>query len=102
MPVVHGPHHLYEFLGSPNQSLQMQAATLGEALDAYQRAFPVRLAPATGYDGRYFLYLNLDSGDEQLIDIHVRRGNDDFCARQDRDLPLQDDDVVVLMALLEC
>lgn len=102
MPVVHGPHHLDEFLGAPDQSLQVQAATLGEALDAYERAFRVRIAPASGYDGRYFLYLELDNGNEQQIDIHVRRGDGEFCARQDRDLPLQDDDAIVLMSLMVC
>lgn len=102
MPVVHGPHHLDEFLGSPDQSLQAQAATLGEALDAYERAFRVRIAPQTEYDGRYFFYLELDGGSKQLIDIHVRRGDDEFCARQDRDLPLQDDDVILLMAFRVC
>lgn len=102
MPVVHGPHHLDEFLGSPDQSLQVQAATLGEALDAYERAFRVRIAPAVGHDGRYFLYLDLDSGDEQPIDIHVQRSDGEFCARQDRDLPLRDDDVILLMGLLAC
>ncbi|WP_157476583.1 hypothetical protein [Lysobacter sp. Root690] len=102
MPVVHGPYHLDEFLGSPDQSLRVRAASLGEALDAYQHAFRTRIAPAVGYDGRYFLYLELDSGNEHLIDIHVRRGDDEFCARQDRDLPLQDDDVVVLMAFMAC
>lgn len=102
MPVVHGPNHLDEFLGSPDQSLRVQAATLGEALDAYQRAFRARIAPAIGYDGRYFLYLDLDSGNEQQVDIHVRRGDGEFCARQDRDLPLQDDDVILLMGLMAC
>ncbi|MFQ6311778.1 hypothetical protein [Lysobacter capsici] len=102
MPVLHGPKHLDEFLGSPDQSLQVRAATLGQALAAYQDAFRVRIAPAVGYDGRYFLYFELDSGDELLIDIHVRRGDDEFCVRQDHDLPLQDDDVVLLMAFRVC
>jgi hypothetical protein len=80
-----------------------EAETLGSALLAYSREYGVRFRP---YDGshphipfepgeppKYFFYEKSD-GSSQLVDIHIERGREIICAKQDLSIRLQQGDAV--------
>ncbi|MGH8079776.1 MAG: hypothetical protein ACREP7_04305 [Lysobacter sp.] len=96
MPRIEGPKHSAGIPGVPDQSLFVQAATLGEALAAYEAEYAVEIVESNQHDGRYFIHRDLVSGEEEYVDIHVIRGDGEHCARQDRDLILFEDDLIVL------
>lgn len=88
--------------------IEVDAKTLGEALDAYCEQASVTIVP---YDGRfdnqheekvthpnvakYFMY---DDGGRRfgklVTDIHIRRGDEDICPKQSLLFPLVDGDYV--------
>lgn len=85
------------------EPLRKAAETLAEALEAYAREFGVKFR---AYDGslpevpfgkdeprKYFFYEKAD-GDSFLVDIHVERGHEDICPKQDLDFRLQPADRV--------
>jgi hypothetical protein len=79
------------------------AATLGEALAAYEREFHVRFRP---YDGSLpeirfepgappkFFFLDEADGNSMLMDIHIQRGREEICPKQDLNFPLLDGDEI--------
>lgn len=92
------------------QPLVVEAGTLAEALAAYTAAFGVRFRP---YDGsaplvpfrsdeppKYFIHESPD-GSSLLVDIHVRRGSQIICPKQDLNFRLQPTDRVEI-GLLAC
>lgn len=104
MPRLFGPDTFGETFDDDDRPLDVDAATLGEALAAYERAFDVSLTP---YDGRYpnvrldpadpkyFIYKSKrPKWEETLVDIHVERDGVSICARQDLAFPLHADDVI--------
>lgn len=86
----------------PPAPLRLRAATLGDALDAYEEAYGAEIFAADGHGGRYFVCQDLDSGDEYLVDVHVLREGEELCPRQDRGFALRPGDRVLLMGLLAC
>ncbi|MGO1068603.1 hypothetical protein [Lysobacter sp. CA199] len=96
MPSIQGPKHRTEVMGMPDESLSVRAASLGEAIAAYEAEYAVAIVESQDHNGRYFIHRDLRSGEEEYVDIHVLRGDGEHCARQDRDFPLREDDVIVL------
>ena len=89
----------------------VQADTLGLALKVYTRYFKSTLAP---YDGplpkgwneknnqrKYFLHTASDYK-TQILDIHIMRGEDEICPKQDLDFALQYGDIVHVGVILVC
>ncbi len=75
-----------------HEPLRTTAKTLADALDAYSKEFGVSILP---YDGslpeipfvaeespRYFFHRKTH-GECFLVDIHVERGSEDICPKQD-------------------
>lgn len=83
--------------------LLAEAETLGDALRAYSRQYGVRFKPYDGSDPsvlfepgeppKYFFYETSD-GSSQLVDVHIERGADVICAKQDLSIRLQRGDAV--------
>lgn len=84
------------------------ARTVKQALSIYSEAYQVSLQP---YDGRYddtpfnlenpkfFMYFADDESDrfhDSLVDIHVQRGEDFVCIKQNLDFELKDGDTINL------
>ena len=84
------------------------AKTIKQALSIYGQAYKVALKP---YDGRfdempfdpanpkYFICSFDDETDRNhgtLVDIHVRRDEEEICIKQDLDFELRDGDIVDL------
>jgi hypothetical protein len=87
------------------EPLRVPAETLAEALAAYTREFGIRFRP---YDGsfawapvghrqpaKYFWYESA-AGGSSVVDIHIRRGLESICPKQDLSLRLLPDDDVVI------
>ena len=85
------------------EPLLVHAETLEEALASYTRRFGVRFRP---YDGslpsipfgpgdppKFFFYERAD-GSSILVDIHIERGTDTICPKQDLGVRLQPTDRV--------
>ena len=110
MPKIFGPDTFGETFNDDDRPLEVEAATLGEALAAYERAFDVKFTP---YDGRYpnvrldpadpkyFIYASKrPKREETLVDIHVERDGASICTRQDLAFPLRADDVIQIGMLV--
>ncbi|EGF93156.1 hypothetical protein ABI_15960 [Asticcacaulis biprosthecium C19] len=90
---------------------EVSAATLGEAIRQFEAAFSVTVSPYDGTDPalpftegeprRYFFYSNADA-DRFLIDIHIFRGTEEICPKQNLDYPLQNGDIVDMAGPLVC
>ena len=76
----------------------IEAATLGEAIAAAAAILRVRIVP---HDPPKWFRLSGVPGREKymLVDIHVFRGNENICPKQDLTFPLLDSDVVGIGAL---
>ena len=85
------------------EPLRTNANTLAEALDAYAKEFRVRFRP---YDGslievpfgrdephKYFFHEKAD-GDCFLVDVHIERGSEEICPKQDLGVILRPGDRV--------
>ena len=117
MPVIHGPNNRWHGPpdGAPDLAFRCACETLGEAINAYERAFCVSITP---YDGinppvspeadagpKYFVYSDAPLGeepDEILVDIHVERNGEEICPKQDLAFRLQPDDVVQIWTGMVC
>jgi len=113
---IAGPHAVERVVGGrieydESSPLRAVAATLGDALAAYQHHFDVVIYP---YDGsaadypiprdeitKYFWYRSSDSED-QVLDIHISRGSELICPKQNLDFPLIDGDVVEIGVAVVC
>ena len=83
--------------------LIVDADTLISALEAYSRRYGALIRPYDGSDPRipfqageppkYFFYTKAD-GSVWLVDIHIKRGTDDICPKQDLRFRLQHGDEV--------
>jgi len=91
------------------EPVRVQARTLAESLAAYTRELGVQFRP---YDGssawapldrgqpaKYFWY-ETASGGSSVVDIHIRRGEQSLCPKQDLSFPLQPGDDIVIGPLL--
>ena len=90
------------------EPLIVEATTLGDAIQAYEQEFGLSITP---YDGtlpraafahgeapKYFFYTKADS--TQLVDIHIQRGDEEICPKQDLSFILLEDDVLHIGSLV--
>jgi hypothetical protein len=83
--------------------LLVEAATLAEALAAYSHRFGVRFRPYDGSDplipfergepAKFFFHEGAD-GSSHLVDIHIQRGTESICPKQDLSIRLKPTDRV--------
>jgi len=113
---IAGPHAIKRGVAGSieyveSSPLRAIAATLGDALAVYQKHFGVAICP---YDGsaadypipedeipKYFWYRSSDSAD-QVLDIHIRRGTELICPKQDLGFLLIDGDSVEIGVARAC
>jgi hypothetical protein len=85
------------------EPLMVDAKTLAEALAAYGHQYGVRFRAYDGSDpavpfeddepAKYFFYEKAD-GTSYLVDIHIERGKEEICPRQDLSVWLEPSDRV--------
>ncbi|WP_412024628.1 hypothetical protein [Burkholderia cepacia] len=88
-------------------ALKVDALTLGDAIAQYESRFSVRISPHVDaedadekFGDKYFRYVDALSGVNQLVDIHVIRGDAELCPKQNLTFALEDADMVELGPLL--
>lgn len=101
-PQAHPPSHGQIRLQVP-APLLVHAETLGAALASYTQRFGVQFKPydgshalvpfAPGEPPKYFVYERAD-GSSELVDIHIERGAETICPKQDLSVRLQPNDRV--------
>ncbi|CAM2143919.1 protein of unknown function [Pararobbsia alpina] len=112
MVLLCGPKNSrYTYTGSrcphTDLALESDALTLGDAIAQYERHFGVRISihidaedAEEKFGDKYFRYID-EAGDEDiLVDIHVFRGDEELCPKQNLDFALEDADIVELGPLL--
>jgi hypothetical protein len=81
--------------------LLVDADTLESALAAYSRQYGVRIRPYDGSNPRVpfepgeppkFFFYEKSDGDSWLVDIHIRRGAESICPKQDLSVSLRHSD----------
>jgi hypothetical protein len=111
MVSIHGPSNRTKRTPSGREGifllkcdpLVVDADTLGSAIAAYSRQYAVRFRPYDGSDPqipfgpgelpKYFFYEQFD-GSCRLVDIHIKRGTESICPRQDLSVSLRQGDEV--------
>ncbi|MBL8546613.1 MAG: hypothetical protein JNL81_09110 [Hyphomonadaceae bacterium] len=83
---------------------EVDAATLGEALDAYSRNYGVAFATYDGSwptlpfdpsDPKWFFYRSKrPKWEEVVVDVHIERGDEEICPRQNLAFPLRVNDEI--------
>jgi hypothetical protein len=88
-------------------ALQSNARTLGDAVIEYETHFNVRVTPMRApFDGnpqnagKYFMFTDQSTGAQQLVDIHIIRGDEEICPKHDLFFALLLDDIVELGELM--
>ncbi|WP_153065957.1 hypothetical protein [Xanthomonas campestris] len=83
------------------------ACSLGDTISEYEVHFNVKIAPMLEpFDGnpdnygKYFKFLELDTGHWQAVDIHIIRDGQEICPKQDLSFSLEPQDVVELGELI--
>jgi hypothetical protein len=112
MPLLCGPlNSRFTYTGSPcphlDLALPSAAKTLGEAIAHYANHFAVEIsAMTTPLDGKpenlgkFFECRQPATGMYWVLDIHVLRGNEELCPKQDLLFGLHAQDIVELGALV--
>jgi hypothetical protein len=108
MAKVFGPDTSFARISLEDDEIpfEVDAATLGEALDAYARHYDVTFAPYDGSwpklpldpaDPKWFFYRSKrPKWEEALVDIHIERDDVFLCPRQNLAFPLlQNDDIKI-------
>jgi hypothetical protein len=101
---LYGPENLTpEIFVLGSKPFIVDARTLGSAIEEYSREFHVEIRPYDGSDPsipldpreqrKYFFYERLDESCF-LVDIHVQRGKENICPKQNLDFSLLDGDEV--------
>lgn len=107
---VFGPCNPRHVFGGPDLQKQQEnpfcisAGDLAGALKAYEAHFGVTIEPhrvllqgQTEY--KYFNVTSSRSRESGLVDIHVFRGSEEICPRQDLEFPLNEGDVIEMGSL---
>ncbi|RDV00899.1 hypothetical protein DWV00_03995 [Trinickia dinghuensis] len=88
-------------------ALPVDALTLGDALVKYESHFCVRISvhidagdAEEKFGEKYFRYVDEATGANQLVDIHVFRGNAELCPKQKLDFALESADIVEIGPLV--
>ncbi|KMW44486.1 hypothetical protein PQH03_15920 [Ralstonia insidiosa] len=112
MPLVFGPKNSrYTYTGSPcphsDLAFHSDAETLNAALREYEAHFGVTIVPHVDakdaiekFGEKYFLHTDNASGVSQLVDIHVIRGGEELCIKQDVSFALKATDLVEMGDLI--
>lgn len=89
----------------------VNASTFGRALEIYCSYFKCALEPFSGelpqgwcghgIEGSYFQYTP-QHGEESVLDIHIRRGEDILCPKQDMSYPMKTDDIITVGVFRIC
>jgi len=87
----------------------VEATTLKEAIDIYSVEFNVNIKQCESEpgieEGKYFWQVDLDSNTlipKRLLDIHVYRGEENICVKQDLCFNLQDGDIIEMLSNRIC
>jgi hypothetical protein len=88
-------------------ALRSEAATLGQAIAEYEGHFNVKVTPMTKplYGiaenvGKYFDCREPKTGMQWIVDIHVFRGGEELCPKQDLQFHLLAEDIVEMGELI--
>ncbi len=112
MPLLCGPlNSRFTFTGSlcPHLDLAIQsnAQTLGEALSDYERHFKIKIKPMLepldgdpANAGKYFQFWGDGAANWTAVDIHILRGTEEICPKQDLSFALHPTDVVDIGELI--
>jgi len=108
MPLIFGPKNSrYAYTGSPcphtDLAFESNAETLGDAIKAYEARFDVSISPystqITPDDedaAKYFLCKDNQAELTSLVDIHIFRGKEEICPKQNISFKLELTDMVEL------
>lgn len=72
--------------------IEIDGRTLGELIAHLEATTSIQLIAAD--PPKYFLYKNLTTGEEEIVDVHIYRRDEMICPKQDLNFPLQPDDIV--------
>jgi hypothetical protein len=110
MPLLFGPKNSrYTYTGTPcphnDLAFASDAKTLSDAIQQYEEHFKVVIQPCTEplpgeTDVKYFSIRDIDSADFKLVDIHIIRGAEIICPKQDVTFGLIDSDLVEMGELI--
>jgi len=84
----------------PERPFEVKSRVLGLALSEYEAHFNVRLTTDSGFDGQYFSYHDLEAGVTELVDIHLYRGDQEICLKQNLDVVLEPNDLIRIGQLI--
>ena len=111
MPLIFGPKNSrYSYTRSPcphnDLALRSTARTLGEAIQHYEAEFDVAIRPCVEplpgeSQVKYYDVAEVDTGTNWLVDIHVQRGSEEICPKQELSFLLLESDLVE-MGVLVC
>jgi hypothetical protein len=92
-------------------AFMVNASTFGRALSIYCRYFRCKLTPFSGElpeawggcgdQASYFEYTP-EHGEERILDIHIQRGDEIVCPKQNLDFPLDDGDLITIGVIYVC
>ncbi len=110
MPLLFGPlNSRYTYTGSPcphtDLALKSDAKTLGEAIREYERHFNVEVRPCSAplpgqSEVKYFTLTEAKNQFVHYVDIHVLRGEEEICTKQDLSFQLESSDLVEMGELV--
>jgi len=111
MPIIFGPNNSrYSYTGSPcphtDLAFESSAKTLSEALKAYEDHFDVSVVPCvtpidpSDTEVKYFVFTNNKTSISKYVDIHVFRGNEEICPKQNLGFELLGEDMVEMGELI--
>ena len=85
--------------------MESDARTLGDAIRDYEKHFSVSIRPCTKplqgqSEVKYFEFTDVGSGVLHYVDIHVLRGKEEICPRQDTHFILEPNDIVEMGELI--
>jgi hypothetical protein len=81
--------------------VKIAGKTLGEILSAYCSLENIEIIPHD--QPKYFRYIGEDCKSEEgycLVDIHITRNTEEICPKQNLEFPMQDGDIVEILALI--
>lgn len=112
MPLIFGPNNSrYAYTGSPcphiDLAFESTAETLGAAIRDYEVHFDVsiipyskRLDPNDADVAKYFVCTQNKTETQTLVDIHIFRGEEEICPKQNIGFKLFPNDIVELGELI--
>ena len=112
MPLICSPKNSrMTFTGTkcPHTDLAFKTAKLhlASAIREYEKALNVTVAAHVDapdaevkFGSKYFIHTDNSSGESTLVDLHIIRGEEEICPKQDLDLYLLDSDIVEMGPLV--